>query len=69
MSEWNQEYCDEIGDIDNLFQKLFIDWRSIDIDFEKERPSSLDDFKESIEQLLEAYSYFANEIRYINGEE
>lgn len=68
MSEWNQEYCDEIGDIDNLFQKLFIDWRDIDIDFEKERPSSLDDFKESIEQLLEAYSYFANEIKYINGE-
>ena len=66
MSKWNDKYFDEIQELDAYFKRFYIAWNDIYIDYEKDRPYSLDRFKETVDEMLEAFSYFASELEAIN---
>ena len=68
MSKWNQKYFDEVQELDMLFQRFNISWCDIQFDYEKDRPYSLNRFKEAVNEMLDAYGDFICEVEVINEE-
>lgn len=61
MNEWDMTYQDEIQELDRIFQLLYLSWNELEIDY-RNRPYSFDRLKESVDEMLDAYSYFKSEI-------
>lgn len=62
MSEWDQDYQDEVQEIDKLLYNLYISWEALYWDFTEPKPFSLEEFREKLEETVEAFLYLETEL-------
>lgn len=57
MEEWNQDYQDEVQEINSLLYDLYVSWEALYWDFTEPKPFSLDEFREKLKETVEAFLY------------